>query len=354
MPYCVGLTYDLHSDHKISPKAPADSNCELDSQKTIDNIIKAFRDFNLDPILIGGAAQLLKGMPKGCDVIFNISEGMHGRNREAWAPILLEMSGMPYVGSDPLSLSLSLDKYLTKKLFQYHSIPTPNFIKVNSPEDTDEVGDEFPLSFPVIAKLNNEGSSKGLSPDSIVYNKKNLIKQLEFLTENYRQPVLIEEFIEGRELTAAIIGIPPRVIGVVERHVDKNTGLGSPVFTARRGITFKDEPQYLPASYIPEGLEKEISEIAVKAFNALECRDMARVDFRVAPFRGGFAPPSGKVYALEINPLPSFAQDDTFYLLSEFLGWGFSRMIIEILNCALKRNNMKEVAIGSTLSLDSV
>lgn len=346
MPYCVGLTYDLYSDHKIFPKAPADSNCELDSQQTIDNITKAFKDFGLEVLSIGNSAQLLKGMPK-CEVVFNICEGTHGRNREAWAPILLELGGMPYVGSDPLSLSLSLDKYLTKRLFQFHSIPTPNFIKAASPEDITEIEGEFPLSFPVILKLNNEGSSKGMSPDSVVYNKKNLIIQLESLIENYHQSVLIEEFIEGRELTAAIIGNPsPRVIGVVERHVDKNTGLGSPVFTTRPNMALGGEPEYLPASEIPRDLEREVSDMAIRAFYALECRDMARVDFRVTA--------SGMVYVLEINPLPSFAQDDTFYLLSEFLGWGFSRMIIEILNCALKRNNMKEVAIGSHLSLGSV
>lgn len=342
MAYRVGLTYDLYSDYKISPDAPADSNCELDSQQTIENIANAFEELGLSVLRIGNAKSLLNHLQSSlsCEIVFNIAEGTHGRNRESWVPILLELYDVPYAGSDPLSLSLSLDKFFAKKIFRCHSIPTPNFIKVENPDD---LKGRFHLRYPVILKLNHEGSSKGLSPNSVVRDARSLKRQLGFLLETYKEPILIEEFIEGQEFTAVIIG--NRVAGVVERHVDRATGLGSPVFTARRDISFKNRPEYLPIQGTSKVLERRISKIAIAAFEALECRDMARVDFRIAQ--------SGKIYVLEINPLPSFASDDTFYLLSEYLGWGFPRMLAEILNCALKRYGKKPVPIPA-LSLDSV
>src|SRR5688572_5428207 len=136
------------------------------------------------------------------DIVFNIAEGFHGVNREAHVPAICEFFGIPYSGSDPFTLSLCLDKARTKETLTFHAIPTPKFAVVGKIEDLGAVAEKFPL--PLFVKPLHEGSSKGITDSNLCWDRKQLFKQTEFLLDNYNQPVLIEEYLPGKEFTCAV------------------------------------------------------------------------------------------------------------------------------------------------------
>src|SRR6202162_2635398 len=138
------------------------------------------------------------------DIVFNIAEGFHGVNREAHVPAICEFFGIPYSGSDPFTLTLCLDKARAKETLAFHGIPTPKFAVVEKIEDLDALG--RPLSLPLFVKPLHEGSSKGITDSNLCWDRAHLLRQTEFLLENYDQPVLVEEYLPGNEFTCAVIG----------------------------------------------------------------------------------------------------------------------------------------------------
>jgi len=157
----VGLTYDLKTDYEFKEGDPADANAEFDHPSTIDVIARAIESCGFKVKRIGNVLHLLDKIDSlGVDIVFNISEGLSGRNRESQVPILLEMASIPFVGADALTLGLTLDKIMAKKIFIAEGIPTPKFFEVKSP---DELVDTDHCKFPLIVKPRFEGSSKGLN-----------------------------------------------------------------------------------------------------------------------------------------------------------------------------------------------
>ena len=200
----IGLTYNVKSEFVLRPEDPPDLNAEFDHEDTINVMEQAFTSRGHEVVPIGGARHLLRQMGKlDVDVVFNIAEGYEGRNRESQVPILLEMMRIPFVGADGLTLGLTLDKVLTKKVLIAEGIPTPRYVEVSDPDKLWQVE----LSYPLIVKLRCEGSSKGLSEKSLVNNPEELRRQVNWLNETYRHAsIFVEEFIEGEEFTVAIIG----------------------------------------------------------------------------------------------------------------------------------------------------
>ncbi|MFN7169931.1 MAG: D-alanine--D-alanine ligase, partial [Candidatus Omnitrophota bacterium] len=161
----VGLTYDLKDDYIFKEYDPPDANAEFDHWQTIRAIEKALLKEGNRVVHIGNVHNLLRKLEKlKVDIVFNIAEGIHGRNRESQVPVILELKGIPFVGSDGLTLGITLDKLFAKKIFLAEGIPTPNFLEISHLET---IG-KFSLNFPLIVKPRYEGSSKGLSPDSLV------------------------------------------------------------------------------------------------------------------------------------------------------------------------------------------
>ncbi|MBU1726573.1 MAG: ATP-grasp domain-containing protein, partial [Candidatus Omnitrophica bacterium] len=264
----------------------------------------------------------------GVDIVFNISEGLVGRNRESQVPIVLEMAGVPFVGADALTLGLTLDKVMAKKIFIADKIPTPRFFEISNSADlinTDH------CKFPMIVKPRFEGSSKGLSENSRVQNFDELKKQVEYIVDTYKQPALVEEFISGQEFTVAIVGNdPPEAMPVVQIKIDGRLKLQDKFYTFAR-IT-SDRLEYVCPAKISQELTKKLSEIAVKTYKAVECRDFGRVDFRVDS--------EGNPYVLEINPLPSLSTEDVFKLVAENIGITYNEIIGRILKSALIRHSL--------------
>ena len=325
----VGLTYDLKTDYAFKEGDPPDANAEFDAPSTIEVISSAIEANGFKVKRIGNALNLLEKIDSlEVDIVFNISEGVSGRNRESQVPILLEMADIPFVGADALTLGLTLDKVMAKKIFMAEHIPTPRFFEVRS---SDELTNTDHCKFPLIVKPRCEGSSKGLSDNSRVENMEELKKQVEYIVNTYKQPALIEEFISGQEFTVAIIGNDaPQVYPIVQIKIDGRLKLQDKFYTFARINSGRLE--YVCPARIDEILHKKISELSLKTYKAVECRDFGRVDFRVDQ--------EGRPYVLEINPLPSLSTEDVFMLVAKATGITYEKIIGNILETAIKRCNL--------------
>ena len=325
----VGLTYDLKTDYEFKKDDPPDANAEFDHPSTIGVIASAIETCGFKVKKIGNVLSLLEKIDNlDVDIVFNISEGLFGRNRESQVPILLEMAGIPFVGADALTLSVTLDKIMAKKIFIAEGIPTPKFFEVRTPENLMNTNH---FKFPLIVKPRFEGSSKGLSEDSRVENMQDLQKQVEYIINTYKQPALIEEFISGQEFTVAVVGNNPvQVLPIVQIKIDGRLRLNDKFYTFAR--IRSNRLKYICPARIKKDLAKEISSLALKTYNAVECRDFGRVDFRVDK--------EGKPYVLEINPLPSLSTGDVFMVVAKEIGISYAEMIGRILDSALKRHNL--------------
>lgn len=325
----VGLTYDLKTDYEFKKDDPPDANAEFDHPSTIGVIASAIETCGFKVKKIGNVLNLLEKIDKlDVDIVFNISEGLTGRNRESQVPILLEMADIPFVGGDALTLSLTLDKIMAKKVFIAEGIPTPKFFEVKTPESLMNMNH---FKFPLIVKPRFEGSSKGLTENSRVENKEDLKTQVEYVINKYKQPALVEEFISGQEFTVAVVGNEPaEVMPIVQIQIDGKFKLNDRFYTFAR-IT-SDKLKYICPPRINKDLARKISELALKTYNAVECRDFGRVDFRVDK--------EGNPYVLEINPLPSLSTEDVFMIVAKEIGITYAKMIGRILESAIRRHNL--------------
>ena len=322
----VGLTYDLKTDYEFKKDDPPDANAEFDHPLTIGVIAKALTSGGYKVKKIGNVNSLIENIGKlDVDIVFNISEGISGRNRESQVPMLLEMAGIPFVGADGLSLAISLDKIMAKKIFFADGIPTPRFFEV---KPGDKVDDLDHMKFPLFVKPRFEGSSKGLSESSRVENLDGLKKQVEFVTSTYKQPALIEEFIRGEEFTVAVLGNEnPEALPVVQIKIDGKLDLKDKFYTF--GHIKDDSVEYVCPAPISDALTKKLKELAIKTYKAIECRDFGRIDFRVDE--------KGHLYVLEINPLPSLSTEDVFNIIAKHLKMSYDEMICLIFEQAVRR-----------------
>lgn len=343
MSFRIGLTYNVKSEYVFKPGDPPDANAEFDHDDTIGVIEDAIAAGGHQVVRIGNARQLLEHPQrlKEVDLVFNIAEGYEGRNRESQVPILLEMWRVPFVGSDGLTLGLTLDKIITKKLLLAEGIPTPRFVELTDPQTSWQVD----LSYPLIVKPRYEGSSKGVRKTSLVTNATELATQARWLIETYRQPALVEEFIEGREFTVAIIGNdPPDVQPVVQVQIEGQLELGRLFYTFEH---IRSGADYVCPARIDEPLRRALEAVALKTYRAVECLDFGRVDIRVDG--------AGRPYVLEINPLPSLSTEDVFMFVAKAQGLTYPQIINRIVDAALIRYGMskEEASFLSGASLHS-
>jgi D-alanine-D-alanine ligase len=324
----IGFTYDLKSDHSVAKDLPDDVLAELDREETILEIEQAIESGGYKVVRIGHVRNLLERVrgELNVDIIFNICEGLRTRNRESEVPIILDIFKLPYVGSDGLTMGLTLDKAMAKKAFVADRVPTPKYF-VASPKDIN-IGS---MKFPLIVKPKHEGSSKGISQDSVVRNEKELKAQVSEIAALYKQDALVEEFISGTEFTVLVIGNKtPVAFEPVQIGVCGNVELGDIVYTSRHVTT--DEIVYICPAKISKKLKEKIMRIAVLAYKSVDCRDFGRVDFRVDK--------KGNPYVLEINPLPSLSTDDVFPLIAKAHKSTYNEFILKIIDAALGRCNL--------------
>ncbi len=338
MGFRVGLTYNVKSEYVLQPGDPPDANAEFDHDDTIGVIEDAIKAGGHTVIRIGNAKTVLEQRErlKQVAIVFNIAEGYEGRNRESQVPILLEMLRVPFVGADGLTQGLTLDKVMTKKILLAEGIPTPRFVELRDPQEAWRVE----LSYPLIVKPRYEGSSKGLRNNSLVNTVEELTRQVEWLVETYRQPALVEEFIEGREFTVAIIGNdPPEVQPVVQIQINGQLELGRLFYTFER---IRSGADYVCPASMEEPLRRQVESLALQTYQAVECLDFGRVDLRVDQ--------QGHPYVLEINPLPSLSTEDVFMFVAKAQGLTYEAVINRILEAALIRHGLIPPPICSPIT----
>jgi len=321
----IGLTFDLQTD-------PCDERqAEFDPPRTIEALTQAFTALGHEVVLLGSVHVLLTDPRQldGVALVFNIAEGRHGRCREAWVSTLLELYGTAYVGSDPLALSLGLDKATSKRLAVSSGILTPRWITIDHPR---LLPGEIPLDFPVIVKPRYEGSGIGIDEGAVVYDHQTLAQRVRWLFKRWEEPLVIEEFIAYGELTVCVIGNdPPAAYPAIQRPVDRTSRLSVHVARAMTG-------EWEAPLELTQELDSEARRVAVVMFEALGCRDIARIDLRVDEH--------GRVYFLEINPLPSFDPEGTIGLLAEHLGMTYTQLIGRLLEAAQLRVASASAKVG--------
>ncbi len=325
----IGLTFDLKSDWESSPQDPVDACAELDSARTVECLKSALESDGHAVQLIGGAKQLVQEIAQlDVDIVFNICEGHYGRNRESQVPAILDVFRIPFVGADALTLGVTLDKAVAKKCFIADGIPTARFFKVSPGDDLRALNT---IGFPLFVKTLHEGTSKGITQHSRVENFTQLQSQAALIHSQYNQPALVEEFIKGQEFTVGVMGnTPPVAMPVVQYSIAGTTALGNQFYSYYH-VSEKLVEHICPA-VIPEGLAYALQDVAVRAYQSVGCRDFGWVDFRVDE--------QGKIYVLEINPLPNLSPEDVFVLAGQAMGLSYSQIILKILDEAFAREGL--------------
>jgi D-alanine-D-alanine ligase len=286
----IGFTYDLRSVY-LAMGFTDEETAEFDQESTIEAIESTLCQLGYETDRIGHVKQLVDRLHKGdrWDLVFNICEGMYGQTREAQVPALLDAYHIPYVFSSSLVMALTLDKGLTKRIIRDAGIATPDFYVVTKQEDIRKVS----LPFPLFTKPVAEGTGKGVNSKSVVNNAVELEASCLFLLTDFKQPVLVETFMSGREFTVGITGTgdKARSVGVMEILLRENAE--SDVYS----YTNKEECEELIDYVVTRGEDKlKCEELALDAFRVLGCEDGGRVDIRYDA--------AGNPNFLEINPLP--------------------------------------------------
>lgn len=325
---------------------------DLDSEETTKAVTEAINAGGHRVTFLEGDVTLYDRLREvQPDICFNICEGHFGDAREAQVPAILEMLRIPYTGSRVLTLALALDKPMTKRVLAYHNLPTPAFQvfeRITEPLDPD-------MRFPLFVKPSREGTGMGVSAESVVYNEEQLHVQLRRLFERYDQPVLVEHFIEGREVTVGVVGnlaspvawrIPeneeaPRVsrglhfFPPLEVDMKRYPAEEAGIYTGRIKTELAHEFHYFcPAPLSPEKTE-ELNWLTAATFRVTGCMDVARVDFRFD------TNDNDKPYILEINPLPGLNPDySDLCIEARAGGWTYEMLVNRILDEAIDRQNL--------------
>lgn len=326
-PLKVGFTFNVKR-LKAGVDGTSDDEAEYDSPATLQAIREAIASYGHEVIDLEATSELPNVLSNTqIDVVFNIAEGFKGRTRESQVPALLELLDIPYSGSDPATLAIALDKALAKRVVRQHGILTPNFMVMATGKE--KLPREL-ASFPLIVKPNAEGSSKGVHPASVVRNEVELRETARKLLDKYKQPVLVEQYISGREFTVGLLGERrPRVLPIMEVvFLDRSDA--TPVYSFAHKQDWNSKLRYdVPAS-LDGAQQRSIEKAARECFLALNCRDVARIDFRMDA--------QGRPYFLECNPLPGLTPDwSDLVLISKAAGMDYHGLIGEILAPAIRR-----------------
>jgi D-alanine-D-alanine ligase len=321
----VGLVYDLR-DAYLAQGFTEEQVAEFDSVATITAIEGALQSLGHATERIGNglalAGQLARG--KRWDLVFNIAEGLYGRSREAQVPALLEMYGVPYTFSDPLVCALTLDKAMTKRVIASAGLHTPAFAVVTSLNDVDTLD----LAFPLFAKPLAEGTGKGVDESSRVDSPSALKKVCARLLERFAEPVLVEEYLPGREFTTAILGTghEARVLGTIEFTIRPDAPAQDYSYEVKEQC--EQCVDYFPMPQDP--LRDQVEDLALRAYRVLECRDTGRIDIRLDVH--------GRPAFIEINPLPGLHPTHSdLPMIATQEGMAYKELIHRIVGSALAR-----------------
>jgi D-alanine-D-alanine ligase len=332
----IGITYDLKSDTPLAPGLPDDHQEEFDSPVTVEALAAVLRGLGHEVALLGDGRELLAHLlADPPDFVFNFAEGQGvGRSREARVPGVLEMLGIPYTGSDPLTLAVTLDKDCAKRLLNGSGVAVPHGVVIHPSDDPRLALDALP-DFPVIVKPAWEGSSKGIRRRCLVEDPADLAEVVASVRRDHRQPVLVEEFIAGDELTVGVLGNqPPRLLGIM--RVLPTAPTDRFVYSLEVKRDYLRQVRYECPARLGRTVTPAVERAALAAYQALGCRDVSRVDFRLR---------HGVPYFLEVNPLPGLNPESSdLVIMARTLNWTYEQLIESILQAALDRHATASLA----------
>jgi D-alanine-D-alanine ligase len=330
----IGLTYDLRQDY-LDAGFSEEETAEFDRPDTIEAIEYVLRQMGHETDRIGRVTTLVERLARGdrWDMVFNIAEGLHGIGREAQVPALLDAYEVPYTFSDPLVCALTLHKGMAKRIVRDLGLPTANFTVVEHESAVSSMAqasclcESNQLQFPLFAKPVAEGTSKGITRDSKIKSPDQLARTCCALLQQFKQPVLVEEYLPGREVTVGIVGTgnEAMVVGVMEvllLHGAEQEG-----YSYQNKKNWEDKITY---QLVKGALRDEAESLALAAWRGLGCRDGGRVDLR--------ADATGKFNFIEVNPLPGINPVlSDLSILSGLAGWNYRHLIERIVTSAIKR-----------------
>ncbi len=323
----IGLTYDLRADY-LAAGYGEEETAEFDRPDTVEAIESALKDLGHKTDRIGNARRLVERLAAGnrWELVFNIAEGLHGKARESQVPAVLDVYDIPYTFSDPLVLAVSLHKDLAKTVVRQASLPTPDFAVVEGPADANRVD----LPFPVFAKPIAEGTSKGITAASKVADRETLGRVCRELLDRFRQPVLVEAFLAGREFTVGVVGsgAEAQVLGTLEvillPHAEAD------VYSYVNKEQCEDLVKYQLGRAAEDEEVRQAEALALAVWNVLGCRDGGRVDVR--------SDGRGQPQFMEVNPLPGLhPQHSDLPILCSLLGIAYRELIERIVASAVRR-----------------
>jgi D-alanine-D-alanine ligase len=320
------------------PSSRSDAQAEWDSPETIAAVGRALAERH-EVIHIDAANDaydvLRKTRP---DIVFNMAEGTVGPCREGYIPSILEHLNIPYTASDPLTLSTCLDKSRTKEILAYHGLPTSRFRVIS------EKNFSFnSLHYPLMVKPLYEGSSIGIRNNSLVKTRQEMRERVSWLLDSYTEPALVEEFLPGREFTAAILGngSEARVLPIVEILFDSLPRGVNPIYSYEAKWIWDESSHPLnifecPARLSGE-LQAEIEQTCLQAYRILRCRDWCRIDVRLDA--------AGHPHIIELNPLPGILprpeDNSCFPKAARAAGLTYNQLINTVLDIACKRYGLE-------------
>ena len=335
----IGIAFDLKADVAAvhGSTGPDDSLEEYDSPETVDAIERALIGLGHHVSRLGGGRRFLAAvLASPPDLVFNFSEGYGSRAREAHVPAVCEMLGIPCTLSDPLTMAVALDKGMAKRIVAAAGVATPRFTVIETATDLDRVS----LAYPLFAKPLFEGSSMGIRRHSRLASQADLHEHVGRLLADYGQPVLVEEYCSGPEFTVAIIGtgVGARVAGVMAL-VPTRVAAADFIYSleVKRNVNWKDELQYVVPPDLPAGEVEAIGALARGAYQALGCRDIARIDVRM----DGERIPR----FIEANPLPGLVPGwSDLVIMWDRLGRSYDDLVATIVAEACQRLSLGETA----------
>ena len=319
----VVLVYDTPEGHAAAGPVPADFGAEYEDARTIESLLRSIRACGHEAEGLVFDVQFPERIRRlGPDMVFNIAEGVRGRARESLVPGWLEHLGIPYTGSDGLTLALSLDKAVTKALAGAAGIRTPAFRRVRRMADLNGLD----LAFPLFVKPNGEGSSMGIRRASRTDTPEQIEEQVAWVLAAYGD-CLVEAFAPGPEYCVGILGDDERLLSIVQ--------VQSPDAFYHYEDKSRHRKELICPAEVSDALADEMNAIGLRVFRALGCRDLARVDLKLDA--------QGRPMFLEINPLPGLSPYySLFTRQAEVAGLSHEQLIGAILDSAWRRTRDHE------------
>jgi D-alanine-D-alanine ligase len=320
----IGITYDLRTDY-LNEGYSLEETAEFDKESTIIGIEQAIQKAGHSTERIGNSISLMKKLLNGqrWEMVFNIAEGLYGEGRESLVPALLDNYKIPYVFSGPVTLGISLNKAFAKQIIRDSNINTPDFFVVTKIEDIEYIN----LAYPLFAKPISEGTGKGIDNKSKINSKAELFEVCSKLLQKFNQPILVEEYLPGREFTVGVLGTGKEAFipGAMEIVYKNNTNT---IYSYENKENYENIVDYIA---VKNELLNQCKELALNVWKALNCFDGGRVDMKIDR--------QGKMSFIEVNPLAGLNPiTSDLPILCKLNGIDYQKIIDEMLKSAIKRN----------------